>query len=120
LWPAIIWTGVVGGGFTHPLASPSGRADPDLALAQDVAHDPLAGSGAGEGLTQQGFGLEYLDFPIAHGLAEGVVLALGLSHPQHVVEEEILRIRRGEACVFKTGSVHHDPVELPHLGVDAQ
>ena len=65
--------------------------------------DPLLGLGLGQRLREQLLGLEDLDPAIAHHLAERVVLGLGLADPQHVVEEQLLRVRRREPPVFQPG-----------------
>ena len=49
--------------------------------------------------------IEVSDPALSHELAERVVLPLGLGHPQHVVEEQVLGIRRGEPRMLETGSV---------------
>jgi hypothetical protein len=48
------------------------------------------------------------------------VLPLGLGHPEHVVEEELLGVGRGEAGVFEPWAVHHDLVQAAHFGMDTE
>ncbi len=113
--------GHVGGlGGLDPRLGLLGHPDADLALVEDVGHDPVLGVGLGEGLGEQDLGLEHLDPPLAHHLTEGVVLALGLGHPQHVVEEQVLGVRRREAGVLETGAVDEHLAQGADLRVDAE
>ena len=58
-------------------------------------------------LGQQVLGLEHLDAAVAHRLAGHVMLGLGPRHPQHVVEQQLGGVGRGQAGVFQARPVHH-------------
>ena len=77
--------------------------------------DPVLDLGLDQRLGEQRLGVEDLDTPLAHDLAEGVVLRLRLADPQHVVEEELLGVRRREPHVLEPRAVHHDLAELADL-----
>src|SRR3974390_2582931 len=104
----------------YPRRSSLGRAQSNLALVQDMCDEPFPSLRRLECLGQQRLGFEDLDVAVAHQFAEGVVLALGLGPPQHVVEEELLCVRRSEAVVLESGPVHHDSVEPADLRVNAK
>ena len=80
-----------------------------------LEHSRLTPSNAEELL-----GLEHLDATFSHHLTEHVVLGLRLLDPQHVVEEQLLGVRRGEARVFQARPVHHDAAQPAYLGISSQ
>ena len=55
-----------------------------------------------------------------HHLDEHVVLSLSPCHPDHVIEQQLLRIRRRQAAMLQARPVHHDPAQLAYLGIDSQ
>jgi len=48
-----------------------------------------------------------------------VLLARPL-HPEHVVEEEVGTVRRGEALELEIGTVEHHLAQAPDLGIDVE
>ena len=51
----------------------------------------------------------------AERLGEGVVLLLGPAGPEHVVEEQLADVTRGEPGELEPGPVHDDLPELTYL-----
>jgi hypothetical protein len=80
-----------------------------------LPHTQSLTSGFDQRLGQQGLGLEHLHPALAHHLGEHVMLGLGPGHPQHVVEQQFLGVRRGQPAVLETGPVNHDPTEPAHF-----
>ena len=60
---------------------------------------------------------QHLDAALAHQVDERVVLLPGAPHPDHVVEEQLVAVRRREPLVREVGPVHHDRSERPDLRV---
>jgi hypothetical protein len=71
-------------------------------------------------LTEQILEQEHLDAVIAHLRGELVVLILRTLDPQHVVEQQIVVIRRGQSLQTELGSMHHHLPEPAHLRVNAE
>jgi hypothetical protein len=90
------------------LPGPRRGGDADLTLGQDVARYPVPGLGLGQRLGQEFLGLEHLHPAVAHRLAEHVVLGLGARYPQHVVEQQLLGVRRGQPGVLQAWPVDYD------------
>jgi hypothetical protein len=106
--------------FGKPLLGAFGSADANLALVENVLDDPLLRLGAAERLGEQLFGKEDLDAAIAHRLHEHVVLGFGALYPQHIVEQQLFRIRRGQPAMLEARSVHNHPAQRADLGLDSQ
>ena len=53
-------------------------------------------------------------------LDEHVVLGLGPGHPDHVIEQEVLGVRRGQAGVLQARPVDHDPAQPAYFGIRPQ
>ena len=66
-------------------------------------------------LGQQVAQVEHLDAPLAHAGHELVVLVLGALHPEHVVEQQVVVVRRGQPLEAEFRAVHHHLAELAHL-----
>ena len=45
---------------------------------------------------------------------------LGLVHPDHIVEQQVLAVARGQALVRKSRAADHDGAELANFRVDAE
>jgi hypothetical protein len=56
----------------------------------------------------------------AQRIGEGVVLGLGTRHPQHVVEEQVGGVVRGEALEFQSGAVQDHLPQAAHLGIHVE
>ena len=61
-----------------------------------------------------------LDAALAHLLDELVVLELGALHPEHVVEEQIVVVRRRQPLEAQLGPMDHHLAQLPDLGVHTE
>ena len=64
--------------------------------------------------------LAQLDALLDEGVGEGVVLLAGPLHPQHVVEEQVVAVRRGETAELEPRAVQEDAPERPDLGIDVE
>ena len=53
-------------------------------------------------------------------VGERVVLLAGPLHPQHVVEQQVGAVRRGQALELEVGPVQHHLPQPPDLGVDVE
>jgi hypothetical protein len=59
--------------------------------------------------------LQHFDAPLAHQLAEVVVLGLGFVDPQNVVEEQVVAIIGREPEVGQSRPAHHDLAQSSDL-----
>jgi hypothetical protein len=96
------------------------EAEPDLVGDDLLVQDPRPGLGHSHRLRQELVHLQHLDAAVAHLGDEVEVIPLGVVDPQHVVEQQCVAVRRGEALVGAAGGAHQDLAELAHLGVDAE
>ncbi|MDQ0845998.1 hypothetical protein QFZ68_005678 [Streptomyces sp. V1I6] len=63
--------------------------------------------------------LDDLDVPFSELVDEVGVVALGVVDPHHVVEEQVVRVGRGEPAVREAGGADQDLAESADLRVDA-
>jgi hypothetical protein len=110
----------LGGHLGEPFRKRLGEHHRDLLGPDAPREQPLARLLVLERLGQHVVQQEDLDAPRAHQVDEGVVLLSRAAHPDHVVEEELVRIRRREPLVCEVGPVHHHRVELSDLRVRPQ
>ena len=90
-------------------------------LVDDRVEDVDAGLEAVlQGLGQQLFEQEDLDVPVPQQVDELVVLLARLAHPQHIVEEELARIRRREALKTQARTMNEDLSETADFGADVE
>ena len=83
--------------------------------------EPLPGLVAGgQRLAQQVLDVEDLDAALAHPGDELVVLPLGALDPQHVVEQQLVVVGRGQPLEAEVGPMDDDLAQLADLGVDAE
>lgn len=61
-----------------------------------------------------------LDPAVTEHVREPVVLGAGAPHPQHVVEEEVVLVGRGEPLEFEIGPVEDHSPQAPGLGIDVE
>jgi hypothetical protein len=73
-----------------------------------------------DSLGEQLLGVVDLDAPLAHHLGERVVFLLGFLHPQHVVEEQLFRIRRRKTRMLQPGPVDQHLAEFPDLRMHSE
>ena len=71
-------------------------------------------------LAQQVQEEEHLHPAFAHGRDELVVLPLGAFHPQHVVEQQVVVIRRGQPLEAELRPMHDHLAQLADFGVDTK
>ena len=96
------------------------QAEADLVGHDLVVEDPLLRLGNGHRLGQQVVHLDDVDAAVAHLRDEVEVVALGVLHPQHVVEQQLVAVGRREALVRAARRADQDLAQLPDLGVDAE
>ena len=90
-------------------------------LGADAAREkPFAGLPVLERLREQLVQEQNLDAAFAHQVDERVVLLPRAAHPDHVVEEELVGVRRREPLVGEVGPVHHHGAEPSDLRMRAQ
>ena len=70
-------------------------------------------------LGQQVVQLDDLDVAVAHLVHEVEVVAAGVLHPQHVVEQQVVAVGRREPLVRQTRRAHQHLAQLADLGVNA-
>ena len=90
------------------------------ALVESLLEDVLAGLRDGHGLAQQLVEQVHLDAEVAQCLGEGVVLLLGALDPEHVVEQVLVVVGRGQPLQLEVGPVQDRLSQAAHLGVDVQ
>ena len=89
----------------------------DLLGPQPSREQPLARLRVLERLGEQVVEEQDLDAALAHQVDEGVVLLARAPHPDDVVEEQLVAVRRRQALVRQVGPVDHHRPERPDLGV---
>jgi hypothetical protein len=47
------------------------------------------------------------------------VVALGLGHPEHVIEQQFIAVVRGQPLMGQTWGAHHDFAQFAGFGMDA-
>ena len=111
----------LGGG--HPLVH-SVRAAEKTAVTSSGrsrrSRDPLPRLRVLERLGEQVVEEQHLDAALAHQVDEGVVLLARAAHPDHVVEEQLVAVRRREALVGEVGPVDHHGPQRSDLRVGAE
>ena len=80
---------------------------------------PLPGLGILERLGEQVVHLDDLDAAVAHLGHEVEMVALGVLHPHHVVEQERVAVRRRQPLVRPSGRADQDLAQLADLGMHA-
>ena len=73
-----------------------------------------------ERLAQQIVEEQDLDAALAHQVDERVVLLARAPHPDHVIEQQLVTVRRREALVREIGAVHDHRPKRPDLGVGTE
>lgn len=95
-----------------------GRAEGGL--GRGAVEDPGAGLVQLEGLGEQVGEVVHLDAALAEDVGEHVVLLAGALGPQHLIEEQVVLVGRGEAEQFQVGAVQQDLPQPPDLGGDGE
>ena len=105
-----------------------GQPRPDLvaqARADEVIGDlavqhPVTALGYGDHLGEQVLQLEDLDVVVLDLRHEIEVVASRLLQPDHVVEQQLVAVLRGQSLVGEPWCAHQDPPQLSGLGPDSQ
>ena len=111
---------VLGGHLCQPLPQRLGEHDGDVLGPDAASKQPFATVGVLHRLCQQLVEEQNLDVPFAHEVDEGVVLLPRAADPDHVVEKELVAVRRRQPLVGEVWTMHHHHPELSDLGVGAQ
>ena len=85
-----------------------------------LVEDPLLALGHRHGLGEQIVHLDHFDAAVAHLLHEVEVVALGVLHPQHVVEQQRVAVARREALVGAARRAHHHLAQLADLRMNSE
>jgi hypothetical protein len=94
--------------------------DAVVILRDALLDQPLPALVVAEHIGEKVFQEQHLYSSALQGLAEAVVILLGSVDPEHVVEEEISAVGRGQASKTQIGPVQEDPAEDADLRVYAQ
>ena len=97
------------------LAQRVGRERAVQPRVEDVLEHVVPGVGDLHGLREQLGVVMHDDAVVAQRLGERVVLGLRLGHPQHVVEEQLGGVLRGEPLQLQAGPVQDDLVQAADL-----
>jgi hypothetical protein len=85
-----------------------------------VVEDPRLALGHRHRLGQQVVHLDDVDAAISHLADEIEVVALGVFHPQHVVEEQLVAVGWRQPRMGAAGCADHHLAQLAHFRVDAE
>ena len=99
----------------HPIDRTARRRDPDLTLAQDVLATQSFASGLTNASARRCSASNTSTLRSRITSTERIMFRLGLAHPQHVVEEQLLGVGRCEPAVFEPRAVHHHLAKLSDL-----
>ena len=105
------WRGDGGrvGGVEEARARRPARSRPRSCSVIDPIEEPAPGDVVLDGLGEQVADVEHLDTAVAQRVGERVVLLAGPLDPQHVVEEQVGQLRRGEAAELEVRAVQQHP-----------
>ena len=96
------------------------QAQPDLVFGDPVIEDPGLRVGHRQRLGQQVVHLDHVDAAVAHLLLEIEMVALAGLDPHHVVEQQIVAVRRGQALMGAPGGADHHLAKLADLGMNTE
>jgi hypothetical protein len=85
-----------------------------------VVEDPFPRLRNGYRRGKQVVHLNDVDAAISHLLHKVEMIALGVLHPQHVIEEQSVAIGGRKPLMSATGRADHDLAQLTNLGMDAE
>ena len=97
-----------------------GRARADRVGRHPAVEDEAAGLLVLQRLREKVVKLQDLHSALLHLEDEVVVVLPRFLDPDHVVEEQVVAVARGQALVGEAGPADHDGPELADLGVDAK
>jgi hypothetical protein len=106
--------------FLEHLPYRLGQARTEQPRRADPVEDEGAAFGDGEGFREQFGEVVHVHALVAEHLGERVVLFLGPLGPQHVIEQQLGGVTRGEPGQFQAWTVHDDLAELADLGLNAE
>ena len=93
---------------------------PEVSLGDDAIEEPRAGGVALHRLGEELRHVEHLHAMVRERVGEGVVLLAGPLDPQHVVEQQVGAVGRGQATELEVGAVQQHTAQDAHLGVDVE
>ncbi len=96
----------------EPTAHFIGQAHPNGVGRNLAVQYPLECFGLLHDIGQQVVHLQHVDTALAHLGDEIEVVTLGLVHPDHIVEQQLVAVARGQALVRKARRAHHDLAQL--------
>jgi|GEM_PF-7102478 hypothetical protein len=108
------------GQLVHPRAQFRHHAHPDLIGRYPVIQQPITGLGEIQRLRQQVVHVQHFDTLIVHRLRKDIVVFLRLLDPEHVVKQQILTVRGGQAAVRQTGATYDDLAQFAGFRMNAQ
>lgn len=111
------------GGRVHLVqcgADRGGQRRAERELGRGLVEDLGAGLVDLQCLGEQVGEVVHLDAAFAEGVGEHVVLLAGALGPQHLVEEQVVLVGRGEPEQFQVGAVQQDLPQPPDLGGDGE
>ena len=111
---------LLGRHLRHPRRQLAREDRRDLLRAQLALEQPVARVAVLERLGEQLVEQEHLDAALAHEVDERVELLAGPAHPDHVVEQQLVAVRRRQALVRQVRAVDDDAAQRPDLGGDAE
>ena len=106
---------LVRGHLVQPLPERSGEHHRHVLRADAAREEPVTRSRILERLREQLMEEDDLDPAFTHEVGERVELLPRAANPDHVVEEQLVAVRRRQPLVREVGPVHHHRAELPDL-----
>ena len=104
----------------QPSADDPGGDHAAMVRGDPAVEHEAARLGILEGLRQHLVQIQDLDPALLHLQQEVVMVLLGLVHPDHVVEQQIVAVAGREALMGKTGPADHHRPQLADLRVNAE
>ena len=95
------------------------QAEADLVGGDLAVEQPGPGGRVLQRLGEQVVHLDHLDAALAHLGHEVEMVALGVLHPQHVVEQQVVAVGRGQPLVRPARRADQDLAQRADLGMHA-
>jgi hypothetical protein len=95
------------------------QSEADLVGRDLPVKEPLPPLRDGEHIGQQVVQFHHLDAAVAHLADEVEVVAAGVLHPQHVIEQQVVAVGRGKPLMSQPRSADQDLPQLPDFGMHA-
>ena len=97
-----------------------GEITTEVVVGDHPIEQPAPGDVVLDGLREEVADVEHLDTAVGQRVGERVVLLAGALDPQHVVEEQLAAVGRGEAAELEVRTVQQHPSQDPDLGVHVE